>query len=67
MEPHWQRVLDEKAALDEKTGKLRAFLAGVLPVSVSPMERQRLEEQLGHMEQYSNILGERLFAAGHGP
>lgn len=59
--PHQQRVLDEKAALDEKITKLSAFLDNP-PVLVPAAETKRLEVQLGFMRGYSTVLAERIAA-----
>ena len=55
-----QRVEAEKAALDEKIEKLNAFLAGDTVTSLSPNEHLRLAEQRQAMEQYSDVLHERI-------
>lgn len=58
-----QLVLDEKADLDMKLSKLKAFIDlssifGALPVD----ERTRLVTQYRVMTQYSFILGQRIEA-----
>ena len=63
MRAHQQRVVDEKAELDERLRKLREFIHsspifGLLP---GP-ERDRLHRQQTAMEAYSGILGERIEA-----
>lgn len=62
MQPHQQRVVDEKAELDEKLTKLRAFCSAVGGVfdSLPTEEKQRLTEQEGHMAAYSDVLGRRI-------
>ena len=63
MEEYQKRVIEEKAALDEKIKKLEAFLS--LPEShmslyVSEMEKARLNSQYDTMVKYSNILNQRI-------
>ena len=65
MQPHQERVVKEKAELDEKLGKLHAFCFGhdtKIFGSLSPEERDRLERQYDAMKLYSNILAERIAA-----
>lgn len=54
--PHRQRVIDEKAALDEKILKLEAFTRTQTFAAISFVERNALQNQLGVMRQYSGIL-----------
>jgi hypothetical protein len=65
--PHQQRVVDEKAELDDKVSKLGAFIDTFdKPFSKFAMppepERQRLYAQHRVMAQYSQILAERIAA-----
>ena len=64
MLPHQQRVVDERAELDEKLLALRHFGAQVGGVfdSLPTEEKQRLTEQEGHMRAYSDVLGRRIAA-----
>ena len=68
MEPHQQRVVEEKAELDGKARKLRDFmgLGNFIPkpayVALPDDEKERMTEQLFHMEEYSRVLGERISA-----
>lgn len=62
--PHQQRVVAEKAELDEKIKKLYAFIGSptfkrVVP---DPLEQNRLYRQLDVMQEYSGILGWRIAA-----
>lgn len=57
-----QRVVDEKAALDEKIAKLAAFYDSPRFRPVNPTEQWRLTTQLHMMVSYSAILGERIAA-----
>ena len=60
MQPHQQRVVDEKTALDEKISKLTPFLAGPIYQGLDAAERIRLRAQLAVMREYSDILTERI-------
>lgn len=62
-QPHQQRVVDEKAALDEKAYALSNFI-GLSPIfpTIDPEEQERLREQCEIMWQYSEILGARIAA-----
>lgn len=64
MAPHQERVVTEKAELDEKLTKLTAFTTMQNQVFAGlPREEQaRLIKQRGIMEQYSAVLGERIAA-----
>lgn len=63
MLPHQQRVINEKADLDDKATKLSNFI-GTNPMfdSIDPAEQERLKEQCEIMWQYSEILGQRIKA-----
>ena len=56
------RVIEEKAELDERIRRLRAFLDGEAADSVSKDERARLLLQGQAMRMYSTVLGMRLRA-----
>ena len=66
MQPHQQRVVDEKTELDAKLEKLKAFIgnSGLNPSAIfeglPPAERSRLVRQASIMEEYSDILRERI-------
>ena len=63
--PHRQRVIDEKRELDEKLGKLQAFIDGSPVFSGLPIEDQsNLKYQLSVMEVYSCILADRIARFG---
>lgn len=64
MQPHQQRVVDEKRELDEKLERLRAFCSEVGGIfdSLPTEEKQRLTEQEIHMAAYSDVLGRRIAA-----
>lgn len=60
LQPHQQRVVEEKAELDEKLVKLGAALNGGLKEKVSPDEFSLLCEQERVMREYSEILRRRI-------
>ncbi len=62
MQPHQQRVVNEKNELDIKLSALKAFWNNPIFVTLPEDERVRLEKQSLIMEQYSAILGERIAA-----
>lgn len=62
MEPHQQRVVDEKKELDERLAKLSEFGKGELFESLAPSEQGRLNRQHSIMEDLSTVLGERIAA-----
>ena len=62
LQPHQQRVVAEKAELDEKLTKLDAFGRTPLFALLPADEQGRLNRQHSVMEQYSAILGERIAA-----
>lgn len=63
LQPHQQRVIDEKAELDERIGKLREFICSSPIFKQLPdPERGRLYRQQTAMEAYSGVLGERIAA-----
>ena len=62
MEAYQQRVVEEKQALDEKIGKLSAFVGTERYCALPEAEQARMERQLVAMGEYSMILGERIAA-----
>ena len=63
LQPHQIRVVQEKADLDEKIVKLKAFLDNVeAHKHLGSDELIRLSCQLAMMNGYSNILGDRIAA-----
>lgn len=61
LKPHEERVVQEKADLDEKLVKLRAFLGDEQKFAAIPAEDQwLLRMQLDAMDQYSRTLGLRI-------
>jgi hypothetical protein len=62
LKPHQERVVAEKAELDEKHAKLIAFGQSEQFASVDPAEQERLKRQSKIMDEYSQVLGERIAA-----
>jgi len=62
MQPHQQRVIDEKAELDAKMDKLTAFIDTPIFSSLPAQEQERLVRQLHYMGHYTAVLGERIAA-----
>lgn len=64
-QPHQQRLVGEKAAVDDKYAKLRDFSGRDDFVSIVPdeKERERLYRQSWILAEYSRVLGERIAAA----
>jgi hypothetical protein len=60
MQPHQQRVVDEKAELDEKRAKLIAFFGTPIFAALPADEKERLEAQVHFMGGYSNVLSDRI-------
>ena len=63
LQPHQQRVVDEKVELDKKAHALSDFV-GNNPIfeTLDAAEQERLKEQNDVMWQYSEILGARIAA-----
>lgn len=62
LQPHQQRVVDERAELDERLAKLSAFIDGATFRTLDADEQNRLEQQAAVMATYSDILTERIAA-----
>lgn len=63
LQPHEQRVIDEKSQLDEKIARLADFSTNSERYRLLPAEEQcRLRQQLVMMELYSDLLGQRIAA-----
>lgn len=62
LQPHQQRVVDEKAELDEKMDKLTAFMDTPIFSHLPVPEQERLAQQLMHMGNYTATLHERIAA-----
>lgn len=62
IQEYQQRVIDEKAALDEKLSKLGAYLNKPHFTSLHYSEQQRMTTQMHLMVSYSAVLGARIAA-----
>ena len=63
LQPHQQRVVDEKADLDEKATALNQFIAyNTIFETLDAAEKERLKVQNDLMWQYSEVLGARIAA-----
>ena len=62
LQPYQQRVVDEKARLDEKLAKLLAFRRTELFAGLPTSEQVLLHDQCMHMSGYSEVLGKRIAA-----
>lgn len=62
MKLHEQRVIDEKTELDIKLEKLKAFPETSIFKALPADERDRLGKQAMAMQDYSDILAERIAA-----
>lgn len=62
MEAHQERVITEKADLDEKIEKLRVFFTTPLFGGLDGAEQDRLSRQFSYMCSYSAVLEERIAA-----
>ena len=62
--PYQQRVVTEKADLDERLGRLLAFFQTPSFEFMAETERSRLRNQARFMEGYSAVLKERIAAFG---
>lgn len=62
LQPHQQRVIDEKAELDAKIERLSDFRRTPACAGLDESEQDRLWRQLGHMSAYSGVLEERIEA-----
>lgn len=60
MQPHQQRVIDEKNELSDKIYKLSSFRTTDMFKSLSEKEQDLLTVQLNTMIEYENILEERI-------
>lgn len=60
MEAYQERVLEERQQLVDKFDKLTSFLKGNIFHTLPSDEQDRLTRQHGIMEQYANVLAERI-------
>jgi stress-induced morphogen len=64
LQPHQQRVVDEKQELDGRRDKLEVFIVSDLFQTLDSAEQERMLRQAKAMGEYSLILGERIQAWG---
>lgn len=64
--PYQLRVIKEKAKLDLRLGRLRAFISSPLIEGVDAAERSRLSEQEDLMTRLSNVMGRRIESFSEG-
>lgn len=62
MAPHQERVVNERNDLVEKTQKLAAFLDTPTYAALDTAEQARLGRQLRIMNDYVEVLGDRIAA-----
>lgn len=62
LQPHQQRVIDEKCELDARLAKLLSFFGTPIFAGLPKDERLRLEHQEEAMQAYSVVLAERIAA-----
>ena len=62
LQPHQQRVVDEKRELDGRIERLNAFFRTSTFHGLDDAEQGRLSRQAGIMMQYSAVPGERIAA-----
>lgn len=62
LHPHQQRVVDEKAQLDERLANLLAFFQSQVFATLSEAEQSRLRNQARFMDGYAAVLAERIAA-----
>lgn len=62
MEEFQQRVVDEKAELDDKRSRLEPFLSSNRFQTLPAEERDRMTEQAKIMSDYSDVLRRRIAA-----
>lgn len=62
LQPHQQRVVDERQELEARLDKLKTFITTDFCMTLPFAERDRLFRQSKIMEQYSEVLAERIEA-----
>lgn len=62
LQPHQQRVVEERAELESKLGKLQAFITGERFASVPEAEQDRLVLQHHIMTALALVLEQRIAA-----
>ena len=64
LQPYQERVVAEKKDLDDRLAKLLLFFNTKEFPALPLVENQRLQRQAAVMDEYSKILGERIFDFG---
>ena len=64
LQPHQQRVVEEKAELDNKLAILEDFFSDPIFNNLTKKEHVRLHWQAAYMTSYRDILAERIAAFG---
>jgi hypothetical protein len=62
LQPHQQRVVEERAQLSDKVDKLETFVGSRTYTQLLPAEQARLQRQLHIMQLYEQVLSERISA-----
>lgn len=62
MQPHQQRVVDEYNELMDRTTKLGVFFGNTIFQKLDQAEQERLNRQWKLMQQYGEVLAERIAA-----
>jgi hypothetical protein len=62
LQPHQQRVVDERIELVNRLSNLLAFFHGPIFPTLSEAERSRLRSQARFMDGYAAVLEERIAA-----
>lgn len=60
MQPHQERVIEEKQELDNRINKLSSFFDTNIFSSINKDEQGRLIRQYEYMKLYSKVLSERI-------
>jgi hypothetical protein len=60
--PHQQRVINERAELDDRRSRLNSFMDTDEYAVLDHVQKDLLKRQYKAMTEYSNILGERIEA-----
>ena len=60
LQPHEQRVVEEKEQLGERLDKLRDFLQKGQPSFIDDEQWALLQEQQKHMDAYNDVLVKRI-------
>lgn len=67
LQPHQQRVVDEKNEVSDRLSRLYAFFQGPIFPTLSEAERSRLRNQARFMDGYAAVLEERIQAFNTAP